>query len=45
MFEAVAPLLDLSLSHGIIAKGMLNLLDGLSLSITKLLVKLDAISA
>ncbi|CAI9717568.1 Hypothetical predicted protein [Octopus vulgaris] len=37
-------LLELSFDHCLIAKSLLNLLDGLSLSITKVLAILDAIS-
>lgn len=44
MFEAVVPLLYPIFVHSIIAKGLLNLLHGLRLSITKNLAKLDAIS-
>lgn len=44
MFEVVVPLHDVSFAHGIITNGLLKLLEDLSLSITKLLEKLDAIS-
>lgn len=44
MFEAVVPLLGVSFAHSITAKGQLNLLDGLSLNITKPLAKYNAIS-
>ena len=43
--HAVVPFLDLSLADGAIVKSLLNLLKGLSFSITKLLAKLDALSA
>lgn len=39
MFEPVVLQFDLSFTHDIIAKGLLNILDGLSLSNTKLLAK------
>lgn len=35
MFETIVPLLDLSFIFGIITTGLLNFVDGLSLSITK----------
>lgn len=35
MFEVDVPLLDLSLVHGIFAKGLLNLLDALIMILTK----------
>lgn len=44
VFGVVAPFFELSFDHCTIAKGLLNLLNGLSLSITKVLAKLDAIS-
>lgn len=44
MFEAVVLLVDLRFVHGIIDNGLVNLLDGLSLGINKLMAKLDAIS-
>lgn len=43
IFEAVVPLLNRGYVHGIIAEVRLNLLDGLSLNITKLFAKFDAI--
>lgn len=46
MFEALIPLLDPSFFlYGIINKELLNLLDGLSVSISKLLLKLDVPSS
>lgn len=44
MFDATISLLHLNFPHGIIAKGILNLLEGLTLNVTKLLAKCDAVS-
>lgn len=44
MFEAVVSLHELALAYAIIVKGLMNRLDVLSLSITMILVKSDAIS-
>lgn len=43
MFEAVVPVPNLSFVHSVITKGFLDFLDDLNMSITKLLIKLDAI--
>lgn len=44
IFETVSPLVDLSFVHGIIGKGLQNLLGVLSFSIMKLLADSDKIS-
>lgn len=43
MFEDVEPIFDQMFACRVITKGLLNQLDGLSFSITKLLTKVDAI--
>lgn len=44
MFDATIPLLHLNFPHGIIAKGILYFLEGLTLSVIELLAKHDAVS-
>lgn len=44
LLEAVIPLLSLCYSHSFITKGLLNLLDSLHLSITKLVAELIAVA-
>lgn len=44
MLEVVVPFLDRSFANGNISKCMLNLLDDISMSITKLLIIADVVS-
>lgn len=44
-FEAVVPILDVRVAHGLIPNSQLNLANGFPLGTAKLLVKFDSVSA